>query len=148
MPSMGTQQLFWLGLAAGVLALLFALFQAKRVLSFSEGTDAMKKIASPIREGADAYLRHQYATVFKVFAVVFAVLVLLCVFRRLDNWFIPFAFLSGGVYSALAGFVGMKVATAANARTGGGTWPSPPGPSWASRWWGWACWTCPSGSTS
>ena len=117
MPSMGTQQLFWLGLAAGVLALLFALFQAKRVLSFSEGTDAMKKIASAIREGADAYLRHQYATVFKVFAVVFAVLVLLCVFRRLDNWFIPFAFLSGGVYSALAGFVGMKVATAANART-------------------------------
>lgn len=70
MPSMGTQQLFWLGLAAGVLALLFALFQAKRVLSFSEGTDAMKKIASAIREGADAYLRHQYATVFKVFAVV------------------------------------------------------------------------------
>ena len=117
MPSMGTQQLFWLGLAAGVLALLFAVFQAKRVLSFSEGTDAMKKIASAIREGADAYLRHQYATVFKVFAVVFAVLVLLCVFRRLDNWFIPFAFLSGGVYSALAGFVGMKVATAANART-------------------------------
>ena len=57
---MGTQQLFWLGLAAGVLALLFALFQAKRVLSFSEGTDAMKKIASAIREGADAYLRHQY----------------------------------------------------------------------------------------
>jgi len=112
-----TQQLFWLGLAAGVLALGFAVFQAKRVLSFSEGSDAMKKIASAIREGADAYLRHQYATVFKVFAVVFAVLILLCVFRRLDNWFIPFAFLTGGVYSALAGFVGMKVATAANART-------------------------------
>jgi len=111
------QQLFWLGLAAGILALLFAVFQARRVLSFSEGSDAMKKIASAIREGADAYLRHQYATVFKVFLVVFAVLILLCVFGQLDNWFIPFAFLTGGVYSALAGFVGMKVATSANART-------------------------------
>ena len=114
---MGMQQLFWLGLAAGILALLFAVFQARRVLSFSEGSDAMKKIASAIREGADAYLRHQYATVFKVFLVVFAVLILLCVFGQLDNWFIPFAFLTGGVYSALAGFVGMKVATSANART-------------------------------
>ena len=114
---MGTQQLFWLGLAAGGLALLFAVVQARRVLSFSEGSDAMKKIASAIREGANAYLRHQYATVFKVFLVVFAVLLLLCVFRQLDNWFIPFAFLTGGVYSALAGFVGMKVATSANART-------------------------------
>ena len=114
---MGTQQLFWLGLAAGIAALLFAIFQAKRVLSFSEGNDAMKKIASAIREGANAYLRHQYATVFKVFAVVFVILILLCVFRQLDNWFIPFAFLTGGVYSALAGFVGMKVATSANART-------------------------------
>ena len=66
---LGTQQLFWLGLAAGIVALLFAIFQAKRVLSFSEGNDAMKKIASAIREGANAYLRHQYATVFKVFAV-------------------------------------------------------------------------------
>ena len=114
---MGTQHLFWLGLAAGGLALLFAVVQARRVLSFSEGSDAMKKIASAIREGANAYLRHQYATVFKVFLVVFAVLLLLCVFRQLDNWFIPFAFLTGGVYSALAGFVGMKVATSANART-------------------------------
>ncbi len=114
---MGTQQLFWLGLAAGIAALLFAIFQAKRVLSFSEGNDAMKKIASAIREGANAYLRHQYATVFKVFAVVFVILILLCVFRQLDNWFIPFAFLTGGVYSALAGFVGMKEATSANART-------------------------------
>ncbi len=114
---MGTQQLFWLGLAAGILALLFAIFQAKRVLSFSEGSDAMKKIASAIREGANAYLRHQYATVFKVFLVVFVVLLILCWRRLLGNWFIPFAFLTGGVYSALAGFVGMKVATSANART-------------------------------
>ena len=114
---MQTQHLFWLGLASGILALLFAAFQARRVLSFSEGSDAMKKIASAIREGADAYLRHQYATVFKVFLVVFAVLLILCWRGLLDNWFIPFAFLTGGVYSALAGFVGMKVATSANART-------------------------------
>ncbi len=111
------EHLFWLGLAGGALALLFALLQARRVLSFSEGSDVMKKIASAIREGANAYLRNQYATVFKVFLVVFAVLLALRYFHLLDNWFIPFAFLTGGIYSALAGFVGMKIATSANART-------------------------------
>ena len=114
---MGAENLFWLGLAAGILALLFALFQARRVLSFSEGSDDMKKIASAIRDGANAYLRHQYAAVLKVFAVVFVVLLILCFFHMLDNWFIPFAFLTGGLYSALAGLVGMKIATNANART-------------------------------
>ena len=114
---MEIQHLFWLGLAAGILALLFAAYQARRVLSFDEGTDTMKKIASAIREGANAYLSHQYATVFKVFIVVFIILLVLSFFQFLDNWFIPFAFLTGGIYSALAGFVGMKVATSANART-------------------------------
>lgn len=114
---MEIQHLFWLGLAAGILALLFAAYQARRVLSFDEGTDTMKKIAAAIREGANAYLSHQYATVFKVFIVVFIILLVLSFFQFLDNWFIPFAFLTGGIYSALAGFVGMKVATSANART-------------------------------
>ena len=111
------QHLFWIGLAAGVLALLFALLQARRVLAFSEGNDTMKKIASAIREGANAYLRHQYATVFKVFLAVFVILIVLRFFNLLDNWFIPFAFLTGGIYSALSGFIGMKIATGANART-------------------------------
>ena len=56
-------QFFWIGLAGALAALLFALFQSRRVLSFSEGNDTMKKIAAAIREGANAYLRHQYATV-------------------------------------------------------------------------------------
>lgn len=98
-------------------ALLFAWLQSNRVRAFSEGNDTMKKIAAAIRQGANAYLKHQYATVSKVFFVVFLILLALARFHMLDNWFIPFAFLTGGIYSALAGFVGMKIATSANART-------------------------------
>ena len=110
-------QFFWIGLAGALAALLFALFQSRRVLSFSEGNDTMRKIAAAIRQGANAYLKNQYATVAKVFIVVFLILLALAYFQLLDNWFIPFAFLTGGIYSALAGFVGMKIATSANART-------------------------------
>ncbi len=110
-------QYFWIGLAGALAALLFALFQSRRVLSFSEGNDTMRKIAAAIREGANAYLKNQYATVARVFFVVFLILLVLAYFQLLDNWFIPFAFLTGGIYSALAGFVGMKIATSANART-------------------------------
>ncbi|MCF2660698.1 sodium-translocating pyrophosphatase [Pseudoflavonifractor phocaeensis] len=109
--------MFWIGLVGALAALLFAGLQRKKVLSFSEGNDTMKKIASAIRQGANAYLKHQYATVAKVFFVVFLILLALAAFHFLDNWFIPFAFVTGGVYSALAGFVGMKIATSANART-------------------------------
>ena len=108
---------FWIGLVGAVAALLFAILQRQKVLAFSEGNDTMKKIASAIRQGANAYLRHQYTTVAKVFVVVFIILLALAYFGMLDNWFIPFAFLTGGIYSALAGFVGMRIATAANSRT-------------------------------
>ena len=109
--------LFWIGLVGAIAALLFAALQRKKVMAYSEGNDTMKKIASAIREGANAYLKHQYATVFKVFLVVFVILLAMAGFDLLDNWFIPFAFLTGGIYSAIAGFVGMKIATSANART-------------------------------
>ena len=109
--------MFWIGIAGALAALVFAWIQRGKVMSFSEGNDTMKKIASAIREGANAYLKHQYVTVFKVFLVVFVILLALAKFGMLDNWFIPFAFLTGGIYSALAGFVGMKIATSANART-------------------------------
>ena len=112
-----TENLFWLGIAGAILAILFALVQSRKVMSFSEGNDTMKKIAAAIRQGARAYLRHQYLTVLKVFLVVFVILLILAYFGQLDNWFIPFAFLTGGVYSAIAGFVGMTIATSANART-------------------------------
>ena len=114
---MDVQNLFWLGLLGAAIALLFAVFQARKVLRFSEGTDLMKKIAASIRKGANAYLKRQYTTVAKIFAVVFVILLVLAATHLLDNWFIPLAFLTGGIYSALAGFIGMKIATSSNART-------------------------------
>ncbi len=111
------ENLFWLGLVGAVIALVFAYVQSCKVLKFSEGTDLMKKIASAIRNGANAYLKRQYATVAKIFAIVFIVLLALAATGLLDNWFIPFAFLTGGIYSGVAGFIGMKIATASNART-------------------------------
>ena len=77
----------------------------------------MQKLAASIRKGANAYLKRQYTTVAKIFIIVFIILLLLAWQGMLDNWFIPFAFLTGGIYSGLAGFIGMKIATSANART-------------------------------
>ena len=114
---MNIENLFWIGFIGSVVALVFAYIQRGKVMKFSEGTDVMKKIASSIRKGANAYLKRQYTTVVKIFAVVFVVLLVLAATHMLDNWFIPFAFLTGGIYSALAGFIGMKIATASNART-------------------------------
>ncbi|OUN06540.1 sodium-translocating pyrophosphatase [Flavonifractor sp. An92] len=114
---MNVENLFWVGLVGSVIALLFAWIQCRKVLQFSEGTDVMKKLAASIRKGANAYLKRQYKTVVKIFAVVFVVLLVLVATHQLDNWFIPFAFLTGGCYSALAGFIGMKIATSSNART-------------------------------
>lgn len=68
------ENLFWIGFLGAIIAGVFAVIQAKNVLRFSEGTDQMKKIASAIRAGANAYLQQQYKTVLKVFAVVFIVL--------------------------------------------------------------------------
>ena len=99
-----------------VIALLFALITGKRVLSFPEGTPLMQQISGYIRKGANAYLSRQY----KVVGVFFAcMIVVLCIMAAcgLLTWFVPFAFLSGGFFSGLSGFVGMKIATAANCRT-------------------------------
>ena len=114
-----TENLFWLGLAGAILALLFALVQSRKVLSFSEGTETMKKIAQSIRDGANAYLKHQYSTVAKVFLVVFVILLIMAFATdgEMLSKFTPFAFLTGGIWSMLAGFVGMKIATSSNART-------------------------------
>ena len=111
------ENLFWVGLVGALIALIFALTQAKKVLKFSEGTEMMQKLAASIRKGANAYLKRQYTTVAKIFIIVFVILLILAGVGMLDNWFIPFAFLTGGIWSGLAGFVGMKIATSANART-------------------------------
>ena len=99
-----------------VVALLFALLTAKKVMKFPEGTDKMKKISASIRAGANAYLKRQYKVVAIFFAVMFVVLGVMA-FLGLLTPYVPFAFLTGGVFSALSGFVGMKIATASNART-------------------------------
>ena len=111
------ENLFWVGLVGAAIALIFAWVQCQKVMKFSEGTELMQKLAASIRAGANAYLRRQYTTVAKIFVVVFVILLVLAGVNLLDNWFIPFAFLTGGIYSALAGFIGMKIATSANART-------------------------------
>ncbi len=97
-------------------ALIFAGIKAKKVLGFSQGTDRMKEIAAFIKEGANAYLTRQYKVVSIFFACMFVLLFVLSQFGFL-NKFIPFAFITGGLYSALAGFFGMKIATSANSRT-------------------------------
>ncbi len=99
-----------------IIALLFALLTAKKVLKFSEGTDKMKKISQSIRDGANAYLKRQYAIVIVFFAVLFVILGVMAIFGLLTPY-VPFAFITGGFFSALSGFVGMKIATLSNART-------------------------------
>ena len=102
--------------AGALLALLFALFTAKRVMKFSEGNDLMKKISASIRKGANAYLKRQYLIVAIFFGVVFVLLGAMALAGALTP-FVPFAFLTGGIFSALSGFIGMKIATFSNART-------------------------------
>ena len=111
--------LFWIGFVGAALAGIYALLQARKVMTFSEGTERMKQIAGAIREGANAYLQRQYKTVLPVFAAVFVILMVIAFASGGDmlSKFTPFAFLTGGVWSLLAGFIGMKIATHANSRT-------------------------------
>ncbi|MEE0945194.1 MAG: sodium-translocating pyrophosphatase [Acutalibacteraceae bacterium] len=102
--------------SSAVIALLFALFTALKVTKQSEGTSRMKQIADSIREGANAYLSRQYKIVAIFFAVMFVILGIMAITKLLTP-FVPFAFLTGGIFSALSGFVGMKIATLANSRT-------------------------------
>ncbi len=102
--------------AGALLALLFAAFTARKVMGFSEGNDKMKKISLSIRQGANAYLKRQYMVVLVFFGVMFAILSVMAIFNLLTP-FVPFAFITGGFFSALSGFIGMKIATLANART-------------------------------
>ena len=116
------ENLFWLGVVGALVALLFAYSQARRVKKFSEGTPTMEKIAAAIRKGANAYLKRQYKTVAIIFAIIAVILAVLAYVPWIDgeglvNKFVPFAFVTGGFYSCMAGFVGMRIATSANART-------------------------------
>ena len=99
-----------------LVALAYVAITAKKVLKFSEGTDKMKKIASAIRAGANAYLKRQYKVVIVFFACMLVILSAMASFKML-TWYVPFAFVTGGFFSALSGYIGMKIATAANSRT-------------------------------
>ncbi len=108
--------IFWLIPASALLALLFAYYFFINMMKNSEGTDEMKRIAQYVREGAMAYLRRQY----KVVSIVFVVLVVLLgmlAYMGVQNPFVPVAFLTGGFFSGLCGYLGMKTATHASART-------------------------------
>ncbi len=101
---------------SAVLALIFAVFFYRSMMQASEGTDRMKEIAGHVREGAMAYLFRQYKVVGVVFLVLMIILAILAVFG-IQNPFVPIAFLTGGFFSGLCGYIGMKTATNASART-------------------------------
>ena len=113
--------LFYLVPAASLIALLFAWIFFRQMMKESEGTPTMKEIAQYVREGAMAYLRQQYKVVIIVFAVLAVLFAILAYGFGVQNPWVPFAFLTGGFFSGLAGFVGMKTATYASARTANAT---------------------------
>jgi K(+)-stimulated pyrophosphate-energized sodium pump len=108
--------IFWLVPISSFLALGFAYYFFKQMMGHDEGTDIMKKIAAHVRKGAGAYLRQQYKVVLIVFAVITVIFAIMAYGLGIQNPWVPFAFLTGGAFSGLAGFFGMKAATFASAR--------------------------------
>jgi K(+)-stimulated pyrophosphate-energized sodium pump len=108
--------IFWVVPIASVLALAFAYYFFKQMMAQDEGTDVMKKIAAHVRKGAGAYLRQQYKIVIIVFIAISAIFSFLAYGLGVQNPWVPVAFISGGCFSGLAGFFGMKAATYASAR--------------------------------
>ena len=109
--------LFYFVPAASVLALVFAAIFYRQMRREDEGTPTMKQIALYVREGAMAYLRQQYKVVIIVFIVLALFFSVLAYVFHIQNPWVPFAFLTGGFFSGLAGFIGMKTATYASGRT-------------------------------
>ena len=112
--------------AVALLALLFAAFTAKSILKMDPGSEDVKRISAIVRKGANAFLKKQYKTVIIFFGIVFILLLILTAIAKTVHggalaqsvyWETPFAFLSGGIFSGLSGFLGMKIATVSNCRT-------------------------------
>ncbi len=110
---------FWLVPLSSVVALFFAWLFYRGMMKNSEGTPRMAEIAGYVRDGAMAYLRRQYGVVLKVF-IALAVLLAVLAYMGVQNPFVPVAFLTGGFFSGLCGYLGMKTATNASARTANG----------------------------
>ncbi|KAB2844681.1 MAG: sodium-translocating pyrophosphatase, partial [Melioribacteraceae bacterium] len=108
---------FWVIPICSVTALAFAYYFYKQMMKKDEGTDVMKKIASYVREGAMAYLKQQYKVVGIFFVIMTIFFSILSYGLNVQNPWVPFAFITGGFFSGLAGFFGMKTATNAAART-------------------------------
>jgi K(+)-stimulated pyrophosphate-energized sodium pump len=108
--------IFWIVPVASIVALAFAFYFFRWMMKQDEGTDVMKKIAQHVRTGAMSYLKQQYKIVLMVFAVLVVVFAVMAYFGLQNPW-VPVAFLTGGFFSGLAGFLGMKTATYASART-------------------------------
>ncbi len=111
--------LFWLIPIIAILALVFAYYFYNNMMKNPEGNDKMKEIAQHVREGAMAYITRQYRVVAMVFVVILILLTILAYFK-IQNPFVPVAFLTGGFFSGLCGYLGMKTATNASARTAQG----------------------------
>lgn len=109
--------LFWLVPFASVLALCFALYFHKQMMKESEGTPQMIKIAAAVRRGAMSYLKQQYKIVGWVFLGLVILFSVMAYGFQVQNAWVPIAFLTGGFFSGLSGFLGMKTATYASART-------------------------------
>ncbi len=109
--------LFYLVPAASIIALLFAWIFFRQMMKESEGSATMKEIAQYVREGAMAYLRQQYKVVLIVFFILAVFFAILAYGFKIQNPWVPFAFLTGGFFSGLAGYIGMKTATFASSRT-------------------------------
>ena len=113
----GASDLTWLAPLGSLLALLFVVYLVFRIFRYSEGTEEMRRIAAAVREGANAYLKRQYTVVSIYFAVMFVVLALMAWWGDYLAAPVPFAFLTGGFFSGLCGYLGMKIATNSSART-------------------------------
>ncbi|MBR2234376.1 MAG: sodium/proton-translocating pyrophosphatase, partial [Prevotella sp.] len=108
---------FWFVPIASLVALGMAWFFFRSMMGADEGTPRMKEIAGHVRRGAMAYLKQQYRVVTIVFVVLAVVFAFMAYVLKVQNPWVPFAFLTGGFFSGLAGFFGMKTATYASART-------------------------------
>lgn len=113
----GIPSIFWLVPLSSIVALGFAWAFYKQMLTTDEGTPRMREIAAHVRKGAMAYLKQQYKVVFIAFIVLALLFAFMAYVLKVQNPWVPFAFLTGGLFSGLAGFFGMKTATYASGRT-------------------------------
>ena len=119
-PALDTMPIYWwIAPISSILALIFAWIFYQKMISAPEGTEKMKEIAGYVREGAMAYLFRQYKVVSVVFVILFVIFLILAIFK-IQNPFVPIAFLTGGFFSGLCGFIGMNTATRASNRTAQG----------------------------